>query len=113
MNNDFPAYSRGRTERCRRTRDRPTPDLSAERRGPPRVARDIVRTMSSTTHPIRAPTRGPTCDGYRFSKTRRDLQAVPNLRAFIPVLRNPLEVEVDGRPEDLGDPRAIVLLRLE
>jgi len=65
------------------------------------------------THPIRAPTRGPTCDGYRFKRASRDLQAVPNLRAFIPVLRNPLEVEVDGRPEDVGDPRAIVLLRLQ
>jgi hypothetical protein len=29
------------------------------------------------------------------------------------VLRNPLEVEVDGRPEDVGDPRAVILLRLE
>jgi hypothetical protein len=24
-----------------------------------------------------------------------------------------LEVEVDGRPEDVGDPRTVVLLRLE
>ena len=43
----------------------------------------------------------------------RDLQTVPNIRAFVPVLTNPLEVEVDGRPEDVGDPCTIVLLRLK
>lgn len=42
-----------------------------------------------------------------------DLRTVPDVRAFIPVQRDPLEVEVDGRPENVGDPRAILLLRLE
>ena len=46
-------------------------------------------------------------------KVGRDLQTVPNIRAFVPVLTNPLEVEVDGRPEDVGDPCTIVLLRLK
>jgi hypothetical protein len=36
-----------------------------------------------------------------------------NIRAFVPVLRDPSEVEVDGRPEDIGDPGAIMLLRLK
>ena len=46
-------------------------------------------------------------------KMSSDLQVVSNIRALVPVLRNPLQVEVDGGPEDIGDPCAIVLLRLE
>ena len=34
-------------------------------------------------------------------------------RAFVPVRGDPLEVEVDHGPEDVSDPRAIVLFRLE
>jgi hypothetical protein len=36
-----------------------------------------------------------------------------NIRAFVPVLRDPPEVEVDCRPEDIGDPGTIMLLRLK
>jgi hypothetical protein len=36
-----------------------------------------------------------------------------DIRALVPVLGDPLEVEVDGRPEDIGDPGAIMLLRLK
>jgi len=32
-----------------------------------------------------------------------------NLRALIPVQRDPLKVKIDGRPEHIGDPCAIVL----
>lgn len=46
-------------------------------------------------------------------KVGRDLQSVPDIRAFVPVLTNPLEVEVDRRPEDVGDPCTVVLLRLK
>jgi len=46
-------------------------------------------------------------------KVDRDLQTIPDIRAFVPVLTNPLEVEVDGRPEDVGDPCAVVLLWLK
>jgi hypothetical protein len=46
-------------------------------------------------------------------KVGRDLQRVPDIRAFVPVLTNPLEVEIDGRPEDVGDPCTVVLLRLK
>ena len=35
------------------------------------------------------------------------------LRALIPVRRDPLQVEVDCRPEDIGDPSAVVLFRFE
>jgi len=41
------------------------------------------------------------------------MQTVPDIRACIPALANPLEVDVDGRPEDVGDPCTIVLLRLK
>ena len=46
-------------------------------------------------------------------KVGRDLQTVPDIRACVPVLTDPLEVEVDGRPEDVGNPCSIVLLRLK
>jgi len=32
-----------------------------------------------------------------------------NLRALIPVQRDPLKVKIDGRPEHIGNPGAIVL----
>jgi hypothetical protein len=46
-------------------------------------------------------------------KVGRGLQTVPDIRACIPALTDPLEVEVDGRPEDVGDPCPIVLFRLK
>jgi hypothetical protein len=36
-----------------------------------------------------------------------------NLRAFIPVQGDPMEVEVDCRPKDVRDPSAVVLLGFE
>ena len=38
------------------------------------------------------------------------MQEVPDIRAFVPVPGDPLEVEVDGRPEHIGYPRTIILL---
>jgi hypothetical protein len=68
--------------------------------------------LSSMIPPIRATTRDPTYDG-REVNGGPSLKRVPDIRAFVPVLTNPLEVEVDGRPEDVGDPGTIVLLRLK
>jgi hypothetical protein len=34
-------------------------------------------------------------------------------RAFVPVRSDPLEVEVDHGPQDVSDPRAIILFGLE
>jgi hypothetical protein len=61
--------------------------------------------------PIREPTRDPIYDERRVQIRDHNVQGMPDIRAFVPVLGNPLEVEVDGRPEDIGDPRAVMLLR--
>ena len=44
-------------------------------------------------------------------KMSRVPRAVPDIRAFVPVRRDPLEIEIDRRPEDVGDPGAIILPR--
>jgi len=44
-------------------------------------------------------------------KSQHVNEDMQDIRAFVPVLGDPLEVEVDGRPEVISDPGAIMLLR--
>jgi hypothetical protein len=65
------------------------------------------------THPIRVATRDPTCDAHRdgnLEMTDNLERNAPDVRALIPIPRDPLEVEVDGRPENVGDPCTVILL---
>jgi hypothetical protein len=51
----------------------------------------------------------PIYDEHRVERCNHNMQGMLDIRAFVPLLGNPLEVKVNGRPEDIGDPRAVML----
>jgi len=78
------------TERAVLQRRRPV--RTAPNRRPPKIPSECPQPVNQKTQPR---------DGNVFS------------RALIPVRRDPLQVEVDHGPQDVCDPRAIVLFRLD
>ena len=74
---------------------------------------DTEGKQSSTIHPIQAATTSPSYDRHSIPSYLCSLIATNNLRALIPVQRDPLEVEIYGKPEHIGHTSAVLLFRFK
>jgi hypothetical protein len=111
--NCFPGDSQGSSTRAFHTPRNYLRVLFFGSDGPLPLARDTVGKQSSMIQPTRGATKDPNYDRWSIDVLYPLDRLICSLRALIPMQRDPLQVEVNCRPEDIGDPSAIVLFWFE